>query len=172
MDEYMTRRRSLQIGAAAGLGIIEPIVALGQMGPRRERPAASAPPPRMTEFAIDRDSEGIRHWESIHDGLGSIGVKYFEFSGAPHPANFLIYDIPPQASEGVHVHTLDDENGKGPFDEYYYILSGAGQMEIDGKIVPVTAGDHIHTPLGVEHGIENTARDADLRVFLTFILRS
>lgn len=123
-------------------------------------------------FTIDSEFEGMKQCESIHGGRGLIGVKLFSFSGAPHPVSFLIYDIPPQASEGVHVHTLDDENKEGAFDEYYYIVSGAGQMEINGKIVPVKAGDHIHTPLGVEHGIENTASDGNLRVFLTYILRS
>ncbi len=45
-------------------------------------------------------------------------------------------------------------------------------MEIDGEIVPVMSGDHVHTPLGVAHGIRNTQTDQNLRVFLTFITRT
>jgi len=136
-----------------------------------KRPAASDPAPVVTEFQRDVDSEGIRQIEGIHSGVGTIGVKFFRFESTPHPANFLIYDIPPGASEGVHTHTLANENGKGAFDEYYYVLSGSGRMEIDGEHVLVKAGDHIHTPLGVSHGIENTAAEEHLRVFLTFIYR-
>jgi mannose-6-phosphate isomerase-like protein (cupin superfamily) len=44
-------------------------------------------------------------------------------------------------------------------------------MLIDGKSVAVNAGDHIHTPLGVSHGISNSASKENLRVFLTFIAR-
>jgi mannose-6-phosphate isomerase-like protein (cupin superfamily) len=44
-------------------------------------------------------------------------------------------------------------------------------MEIDGKIVAVAKGDHVHTPLEVAHGVENTHPTENLRVFLTFIKR-
>jgi quercetin dioxygenase-like cupin family protein len=45
-------------------------------------------------------------------------------------------------------------------------------MRIDGKDVPVAAGDHVHTPLDVAHGIGNTHREEHLKVFLTFITRT
>jgi len=45
-------------------------------------------------------------------------------------------------------------------------------MEIDGEIVPVNAGDHVHCPLGVAHGIRNSHKAHNLRVFLTFITRT
>ena len=61
-------------------------------------------------------------------------AKWFRFDGAAAPANFMIYDLPPGTSEGVHTHFLDDRNKEGSFDEYYYIISGTGQMEIDGEI--------------------------------------
>jgi mannose-6-phosphate isomerase-like protein (cupin superfamily) len=83
--------------------------------------------------------------------------------------NFVVYDIPPGASEGVHTHRSGEEF-PGPYDEYYYIMQGHGEMQIDGKVIRVRAGDHLHTPLGVAHGISNTG-DGQLRVFLTFIAR-
>lgn len=113
----------------------------------------------------------MREYPGIHAGKGMGKVKFFPFGGAPAPANFIIYELPPGSSEGVHVHFLDNRNAEGSFDEYYYIVSGKGQMEIDGEIVEVVQGDHVHTPLGVAHGIENTHPTENLRVFLTFIKR-
>lgn len=122
-------------------------------------------------FSKDREADGMVELVRIHHGKGNGNVKLFWFENAPWPAHFMIYDFPPGASEGVHVHFLDNRNGEGSFDEYYYIISGQGEMEIDGEIVAVAKGDHVHTPLEVAHGIENTHPTEHLRVFLTFIQR-
>jgi len=106
----------------------------------------------------------------VHEGEGTISLRYFRFDNSPAPANFVVYDMPPGSSEGVHTHQLGD-SVLGSYDEYYYIVEGQGEMEIDGEIVPVKAGDHVHTPLGVAHGIRNTQKERSLRVFLTFITR-
>jgi len=107
----------------------------------------------------------------VHEGDGTISLRYFRFDGAPAPANFVVYDMPPGSSEGVHIHKLGDPV-QGSYDEYYYIIDGQGEMEINGEIVPVKSGDHVHAPLGVAHGIRNTQMDQNLRVFLTFITRT
>jgi mannose-6-phosphate isomerase-like protein (cupin superfamily) len=125
-----------------------------------------------TAFSRDTEIGAMTSYDAIHGGKGSVGVKRFPFDGNPSPANFIIYDIPPGASEGVHVHHLDNRNKEGPYDEYYYIISGQGQMRIDGKDVLVSAGDHVHTPLDVAHGIENTHPEEHPKVFLTFITRT
>jgi mannose-6-phosphate isomerase-like protein (cupin superfamily) len=122
-------------------------------------------------YTKDSETEGMVEIAGIHAGKGKGKIKFFRFDGAPAPAHFIIYDLPPGASEGVHVHFLDDRNKEGSFDEYYYIISGRGQMQIDDEIVAVTQGDHVHAPLEVAHGIENTHPVENLRVFLTFIKR-
>lgn len=122
-------------------------------------------------FGKDSDTEGVVSYTGIHAGKGTVQIKMFPFDGAPAPTNFLIYELPPGASEGTHSHFLDNRNEQGSYDEYYYIISGSGQMEINGEIVPVFKGDHVHTPLEVAHGIENTDPTEHLRVFLTFIKR-
>jgi len=124
-----------------------------------------------SEYSKESEANVARPYSNVHGGDGTISVRFFPFDKQPSPAHFVIYDIPPGASEGVHTHHLGDMN-LGPYDEYYYIIEGRGEMPIDGQIVPVTAGDHIHTPLGVAHGIRNTMREGNLRVFLTFIARS
>jgi oxalate decarboxylase/phosphoglucose isomerase-like protein (cupin superfamily) len=122
-------------------------------------------------FTKDSEANGMVEVAGIHQGKGKGKIKFFRFDGTPAPAHFIIYDLPPGASEGVHVHFLDNRNQEGSFDEYYYFISGQGQMEIDGEIVAVAKGDHVHTPLEVAHGVENTHPTENLRVFLTFIRR-
>jgi oxalate decarboxylase/phosphoglucose isomerase-like protein (cupin superfamily) len=123
-------------------------------------------------FSKEPEADGMVEIAGIHQGKGKGKARLFRFVGQSAPAYFMVYDLPPGASEGVHVHFLDDRNKEGAYDEYYYIVSGQGQMEIDGKIVPVTQGDHVHTPLEVAHGVENTHPTEHLRVFLTFIMRA
>jgi len=136
------------------------------------QPDAAKPSPKPKPgFTKDSEAQGMVEIAGIHQGKGKGAIKFFRFDGAPAPAHFIIYDLPPGASEGVHVHFLDDRNKEGSFDEYYYIISGQGQMEIDGEIVTVAKGDHVHTPLEVAHGVENTHPTEHLRVFLTFIKR-
>ena len=133
--------------------------------------AGDPPPGPKPTFSREVESDGMVEITGIHRGKGTGKSRLFRFAGASAPAYFMIYELPPGASEGVHVHYLDDRNQEGSFDEYYYIISGRGQMEIDGQIVAVTQGDHVHTPLEVSHGVENTHPTENLRVFLTFIQR-
>ncbi len=128
-------------------------------------------PSRLYPFRNDPDREKLIHYPGVHEGKGVIDIKFFfRDEGAAKPALLLIYNIPPGASEGVHTHNVGDQK-MGSFDEFYYILSGRGEMEIDGKKVPVAAGDHIFTPNGIAHGIENTAARGDLRVYLVAMIR-
>jgi mannose-6-phosphate isomerase-like protein (cupin superfamily) len=124
-----------------------------------------------TRFSIESAAHDIRLFDHVHEGLGTLGVRFFDFGRAPSPASFLVYTIPVGGSEGVHTHGLDDPR-LGAFDEYYYILEGKGEMMINGKPVIVAPGDHIHTPLGVAHGIANIDPTAALKVFLTYIDRA
>lgn len=133
-------------------------------------PKTRLPGERGASYSKDSDDAGVRAWEGVHEGKGTIGVKSYRFAGATIPASFVTYDIPPHASEGVHTHLLDDPV-EGSFDEFYYIVSGEGRMQVGEEIVPVRAGDHVFTPIGVPHGVENTSDEHHLKVFLTFIYR-
>ena len=153
----LSRRQAIRWGVVAG-GALPPPAAI----------AASSTGP--AGVSVESEAAVARPYPNIHGGNGTISVRYFPFDQQPAPAQFVIYEIPPGASEGVHTHHLGD-NVQGPFDEYYYIIEGEGEMPIDGQILQVKAGDHIHTPLGVAHGITNTMSAGNLRVFLTFIAR-
>lgn len=56
--------------------------------------------------------------------------------------------LEPGASVGYHVH-----NGES---ETYFILSGRGEYNDNGKVIEVSAGDVTFTPSGEGHGIKNT----------------
>jgi mannose-6-phosphate isomerase-like protein (cupin superfamily) len=122
-------------------------------------------------FRYDREDAGVIHYKGVHNGNGAIDIKFFfQEDRAANPALLIMYDIPPGASEGVHTHNFGDKKA-GSFDEFYYILSGSGQMQIAGESVWVRAGDHLFTPNGVPHGIENIGQKENLRVYLVAVVR-
>lgn len=159
----INRRDGLSLLAMGGLAMAARADAMagGAASPARISPAT---------YSKEKETALMQQFAHVHEGKGTMGVTYFDFGDAASPAAFLIYDIPPGGSEGTHVHRLNDDK-LGSYDEYYYIVSGEGQMDIDGHIVPVKPGDHVHTPLDVHHGIENSSTEQNLKVFLTYILR-
>lgn len=54
--------------------------------------------------------------------------------------------VHPGSAIGYHVHQGDSET--------YYILSGTGRYNDNGKMITVTAGDVTYTASGEGHGIE------------------
>jgi hypothetical protein len=120
---------------------------------------------------LEASAKSFQTFKAVHEGLGSIDVSLFDFGGAAAPANFLIYDIPPGASEGVHLHNLSDPK-LGPYDKFYYIIAGRGRMTIDGEAMMVGPGDHVHAPLDCWRGIENIDAKEQLKIFLTYIDRT
>ena len=55
--------------------------------------------------------------------------------------------------------------------EIYYVISGAGQVHIDGVDHPVTAGSAVYIPGGVWHFMRNTG-DAVLKLLYVFAVDS
>ena len=169
----ISRRDSLTLGTSIGAAML-----LGARA-RAEAvspPEAMAPSPAPSDaappqgYALESTDSGGISYPGVHHGKGVIRLRRFGFDNAPKPAGLVIFDIPPGASEGVHVHGIGLDTG--PYDEYYFIVSGSGQMEIEGKIVPVKGGDYVHAPMGVHHGIENTHASDILRVHITYITRT
>jgi mannose-6-phosphate isomerase-like protein (cupin superfamily) len=54
-------------------------------------------------------------------------------------------------------------------DEIYYIISGTGQMQMNGKNFPVNAGDAILTRPGSSHGLKQTGHQ-DLALMIAYNL--
>ena len=71
--------------------------------------------------------------------------------------NKLIHGpLPPQATIGRHTHEGDSE--------IIYILSGRGEVEDDGTLLPLQAGDCHYCPKGHTHSLINNS-DEDLVFF-------
>ena len=116
------------------------------------------------------ESEGVVPTANVYGGKGTIDIGYFfRHEGFAEPALLLIYTLPPGASEGMHTHGPGEEAGS--FDEFYYVISGSGEMSVDGDCVQVTAGDYVYVPNGVPHGIANTSGTHPLKVHLTALTR-
>jgi mannose-6-phosphate isomerase-like protein (cupin superfamily) len=49
-----------------------------------------------------------------------------------------------------------------PMEEIYFMLSGVGEMSVDGEKRQVKPGDAIWIPAGAEHGLTNTGEDASV----------
>jgi quercetin dioxygenase-like cupin family protein len=67
--------------------------------------------------------------------------------GASQSLSLGVGEIPPGATLARHCHAAP---------EIYYLLSGAGSVEVDGKDYPATAGAAIFIPGGAMHAFSNT----------------
>jgi mannose-6-phosphate isomerase-like protein (cupin superfamily) len=65
--------------------------------------------------------------------------------------------MPPGASEARHFHHKAQQ--------FFYILSGEGTMEVDGRYLPLKAGNGLWIPPGAPHQITNHS-SADLHFLL------
>jgi quercetin dioxygenase-like cupin family protein len=50
-------------------------------------------------------------------------------------------------------------------EEVAYVLSGSGELRLDGESVPFAAGQGLHVPAGVWHAVANTGDDDVVMVF-------
>lgn len=96
--------------------------------------------------------------ENIHDGEGVVKVVDI-FEKFATKMQFLHYTVlPPGTSIGAHKHGEDEE--------FYIVLEGTGEMEVDNKKQLVSAGAVIkNDPFGV-HGLRNTSETEDLRLLV------
>lgn len=97
----------------------------------------------------EKDSDEVRS-RPIHEGEGSIKTRGFFDEVSRLPIKFQLWELDPGVSEGSHTHLGDDA-----LEEIYYFLEGQGVMWIDGKDVPVAAGDAVMVPPGIDHGFRN-----------------
>ncbi len=78
--------------------------------------------------------------------------KLFKAPDAPDKVRmFAKATLAPDAEVGYHKHVGESEA--------YYILSGTGEYNDDGKLYTVKPGDITYTPDGHSHGIKNIGTD-------------
>ena len=67
--------------------------------------------------------------------------------GASQALSLGIAEIPPGGTLARHRHAAP---------EIYYVISGAGSVEVDGEDYPATAGSAVFIPGGALHAFANT----------------
>ena len=95
---------------------------------------------------------------NCHDGEGTVSVVDV-FDKFSTKMQFLHYTVlPPGSSIGSHKHA-DDE-------EFYVVLEGSGEMELDGANQTVSAGDVIMNKPHGTHGLRNVSETDELKLLV------
>jgi len=120
--------------------------------------AASAQPQPSGGYVLERDSEIAVEEPGTHKG-GGMTVGYSFFSKTPNlTLVFRKRALKPGSAIGYHLQKED---------EIYYVLSGRGEMTIDGKPFEVKAGDAVLTRPGASHGLKQVGRE-DLVIMINY----
>jgi mannose-6-phosphate isomerase-like protein (cupin superfamily) len=109
-------------------------------------------------YVFESDAEVGKEGPSPHNGKGS-SVGYVFFDKAPgYKLSFRKRVLHRGATIGYH---------KQEEDEVYYVISGTGVMNINGKDLMVKPGDAILTRTGSSHGLTQTGKD-NLTIIITY----
>ena len=108
------------------------------------------------------ESEDVIFEPALHEGDGTVTRRRFFRDASKLPVRIEVWELPPGASEGSHVHEGEDN-----LEEFYYFISGQGVMWMDGEEIPVTAGDAVMAPPGIDHGFRCTG-DETLKLVIAW----
>lgn len=119
--------------------------------------AASAQQP-SGGYVLERDAEIAVEEPGTHKG-GGMTVGYSFFNKAPNlRLGFRKRALKPGSAIGYHLQKED---------EIYYVLSGRGEMTIDGKAFEVKTGDAVLTRPGASHGLRQVGPE-DLVILINY----
>lgn len=125
-----------------------------------------APPkaPGAGRSVIQHDADVAVSQPGPYNGGGrSTGHAFFE--NVPNPEiGFRKRVLHPGAAIGYHLH---DGSEPGLGDEVYYIVSGRGELTLDGKKQEVGPGTAILTRLGSSHGLRQQGNE-DLVILMAW----
>ncbi|WP_426670940.1 cupin domain-containing protein [Mucilaginibacter sp. McL0603] len=109
-------------------------------------------------YILEHEKDIAKTEPGTHNGGGNTtGYSFFSKADGLKMA-FRKRVLHPGSAIGYH---LQNE------DEIYYIISGVGEMQMNGKTFPVKAGDAILTRPGSSHGLKQTGND-DLTVIIAY----
>ncbi len=121
-------------------------------------PANRPPGSENKGYLLERDAEVAKPGPGPHNGGGqSVGYSFFQ-KAADFKFEFRKRVLRPGATIGYHLQEVD---------EVYYILSGSGVMQMNGKEFPVKPGDAILTRPGSSHGLQQTGSE-DLTLMIVY----
>ena len=109
-------------------------------------------------YVLQQEKTILRSESGPHDGGGKTTVAAFFENVPDHKIGFKKRTLHPGSSIGYHLQKTD---------EVYYILSGTGEMMMNGNKFSVTAGDAILTRPGSSHGLKTTG-NTDLALLIVY----
>lgn len=160
-------RRMLILIALVGLGVVigRMTAGTGASASQHPTPAATsqhpgaAPADKVGGYIFEHDADVKKEGPAPHAGPGrSTGYSFFEKADPAFKLAFRKRVLHPGAAIGYHLQRED---------EVYYVLSGTGMMQMNGKEFPVKAGDGILTRPGSSHGLKQTGPD-DLVLMINY----
>ncbi|MFD2584367.1 cupin domain-containing protein [Pedobacter vanadiisoli] len=120
--------------------------------------AAKAQIPDTSKYILQNDVEVAKTEPGTHNGGGeTIGFNFFANARNLKTA-FRKRILKPGSSIGYHLQKED---------EIYYVISGNGTMQMNGKTFAVKPGDAILTRPGSSHGIAPNAGN-DLTILIVY----
>lgn len=109
-------------------------------------------------YVLERDAEVAVEEPGTHGGGGTT-VGYSFFKNTPD-LKLVFRKRAFKRGSGVGYHLQKE-------DEIYYVLSGRGEMTIDGKSFEVKAGDAVLTRPGASHGLKQVGTE-DLVIMINY----
>ena len=109
-------------------------------------------------YILEHEKDIAKDESGPHNGGGNtIGYSFFS-KAEGLKMTFRKRVLHPGSAIGYHLQKED---------EVYYIISGTGEMQMNGKTFPVKSGDAILTRPGSSHGLKQTGKN-DLVVIITY----
>jgi len=120
--------------------------------------AAFQQKPTPGGYIIEHDAEIAKEEPGTHSG-GGLTTGYSFFARVPN-LKLVFRKRAFHPGSGVGLHEQKE-------DEIYYVLSGRGQMTLDGKTVDVTPGTAVLTRTGSSHSLKQVGSE-DLVVLINY----
>lgn len=109
-------------------------------------------------YILEHEKDIAKDEPGTHNGGGNT-TGYSFFSRADGlKMTFRKRVLHPGSAIGYHLQKED---------EIYYIISGTGEMQMNGKTFPVKTGDAVLTRPGSSHGLKQTGND-DLVIIINY----
>jgi mannose-6-phosphate isomerase-like protein (cupin superfamily) len=109
-------------------------------------------------YILEHEKNIAKNEPGTHNGGGSTTGYSFFAKASGLKMTFRKRVLHPGSAIGYHLQKDD---------EIYYIISGSGEMQMNGKTFPVKTGDAILTRPGSSHGLKQTGKD-DLVIIITY----
>jgi mannose-6-phosphate isomerase-like protein (cupin superfamily) len=109
-------------------------------------------------YILEHEKDIAKNEPGTHNGGGSTTGYSFFAKADSLKLTFRKRVLHPGSAIGYHLQKED---------EIYYIISGTGEMQMNGKTFPVKAGDAILTRPGSSHGLKQTGKN-DLVIIINY----